>query len=105
VSFPWAAQTVLLAAAVGLELAGRRVTRTVYRPDRWRWPEVVVALSGVLVVATGWWIARSQVPVAFPGVSTVPVVTVTAMAGMLVGLVPAVAAPVPASLVQEETVA
>ena len=82
------------------------MTRTVYRADRWRWPEVVVALSGVLVVAAGWWVARTQVPVAFPGVSTVPVVTLTAMAGVLVGLVPAVAAPGPASsLVHEETVA
>jgi energy-coupling factor transport system permease protein len=105
----WLAATMLVlgvvAAAVGLVLAGRRVTRTVYRRDRWRWPEVVVAMSGVLVVAVGWWVARSQVPVAFPGVSTVPVVTMTAMVGVLVGLVPAVAAPVPASNVWEETVA
>lgn len=91
------------AAAGGLTLAGRRVTRTVYRPDRWRWPEVVVALSGIAVGAVGWWVARDQVPVAYPGVSTVPAVTLTAMAGVLIGLVPAVAAPVPASIVEEAT--
>ena len=106
----WLAVTMLSlgvgTAAGGLSLAGRRVTRTVYRPDRWRWPEVVVALSGIVVVTVGWWVARYQVPVAFPGVSTVPAVTPTAMLGVLVGLIPAVAAPPPASsLVPEEAVA
>ncbi|GGR61964.1 energy-coupling factor transport system permease protein [Nocardioides luteus] len=97
----WLAATMLglgaVAAAGGLTLAGRRVTRTVYRPDRWRWPEVVVALSGVVVAAAGWWIARDQVPIAFPAVSTAPQVTLVAMAGVLVGLAPALAAPAPAS--------
>ncbi|MBG6097668.1 energy-coupling factor transporter transmembrane component T [Nocardioides luteus] len=105
----WLATSMLVlgvgAAAIGLRLAGRRVSRTVYRPDRWRWPEVVVALSGIVVATAGWWVARSQVPVAFPGVSAAPGVTLTAMAGVLVGLLPAVAAPVPASLVEEETAA
>jgi energy-coupling factor transport system permease protein len=105
----WLAATMLVlgagAAAGGLRLAGRRVTRTVYRPDRWRWPEVVVALSGVAVGAAGWWIARDQVPIAYPGVSTVPGVTLTALAGVLIGLVPVVAAPVPASNVLEEATA
>ncbi|MFE7227361.1 CbiQ family ECF transporter T component [Nocardioides sp. NPDC057577] len=106
----WLAVTMLSlgvgTAAAGLALAGRRVTRTVYRPDRWRWPEVVVAASGIVVGAVGWWIARDQVPVAFPGVSTVPPVTLSAMLGVLVGLVPAVAAPPPASSrVHEEAVA
>ncbi|GGU28430.1 energy-coupling factor transporter transmembrane component T [Nocardioides albus] len=105
----WLAATMLVlgvgAAAGGLRLAGRRVTRTVYRPDRWRWPEIVVALSGIAVGAVGWWIAREQVPIAYPGVSTVPGVTLIALAGVLIGLVPAVAAPVPASLVQEEAAA
>ncbi|SDK82889.1 energy-coupling factor transport system permease protein [Nocardioides sp. YR527] len=106
----WLAVTMLSlgvgTAAGGLALAGRRVTRTVYRPDRWRWPEAVVATSGIVVVAVGWWVARDQVPVAFPGVSTVPPVTLSAMLGVLVGLVPAVAAPPPASsLVHEEAVA
>lgn len=105
----WLAASMLVlgvgAAAIGLRLAGRRVSRTVYRPDRWRWPEVVVALSGVLVAAAGWWVARDQVPVAFPGVNVAPDVTLTAMAGVLVGLVPAVAAPVPATHVQEERLA
>ncbi|TQL69532.1 energy-coupling factor transport system permease protein [Nocardioides albertanoniae] len=97
----WLAVTMLVlgvgAAVGGLSLAGRRVTRTVYRPDRWRWPEVVVASSGLLVVLAGWWVARYQVSVAFPGVSTAPVVSLAAMAGVLVGIVPAVTAPAPAT--------
>ena len=35
------------AAVAGLVLAGRRVGRTRYRPDPWRWPEFVVMLSGI----------------------------------------------------------
>jgi energy-coupling factor transport system permease protein len=31
----------------GLALGGRRVSRSRYRPDPWRWPEWVVAGSGV----------------------------------------------------------
>jgi energy-coupling factor transport system permease protein len=35
----------------GLALGGRRVSRSRYRPDRWRWPECVVALCGVICAA------------------------------------------------------
>ncbi|WP_432972198.1 CbiQ family ECF transporter T component [Dactylosporangium sp. CA-233914] len=34
-------------AAAGLLLGGRRVQRTRYRPDPWRWPETLTALAGV----------------------------------------------------------
>ncbi|WP_211355938.1 energy-coupling factor transporter transmembrane component T [Lapillicoccus jejuensis] len=39
------------ASVAGLALGGRRVSRTRYRPDPWRWPESVVAAGGVLVAA------------------------------------------------------
>lgn len=39
------------ASTAGLALGGRRVSRTRYRPDPWRWPESVVAAGGVLVAA------------------------------------------------------
>lgn len=41
----FAAGTTLCLA--GLALGGRRVSRTQYRPDRWRWPECVVAGTGL----------------------------------------------------------
>ena len=50
----------VLAAVVGLLSAGRRVERTRYRPDRWRWPELVVVASGVFTGITGWWVARTR---------------------------------------------
>jgi energy-coupling factor transport system permease protein len=46
----------LVLAAAGLVAAGRRVERTVYRPDRWRWPETVVLLTGLAVGVVGWWV-------------------------------------------------
>ena len=44
----------LLVAGLGLPLAGRRVRRSVYRPDPWRLPETLVAASG-LVRGGGRW--------------------------------------------------
>ena len=37
----------LVLAGVGLPAAGRRVRRSVYRPDRWRAAETLVAASGL----------------------------------------------------------
>ena len=83
-------------AVVGLWSAGRRVSRTRYRPDRWRAAEAVVAGSGVLVAVVTWWVAGSDLAVAHPGVEAVPTLSLTALVGLLVGVVPAVAAPPPA---------
>lgn len=91
---------VLLAAGVavcvaGMVAAGRRVERTVYRPDPWRWPETGVALTGVVVGAVGAWVAQHQYAVALPDLSTSPSVSAVALLGVLVGLAPAVVAPAP----------
>ncbi len=96
----------LLLAAGGLVSAGRRVERTRYRPDRWRWPEVVVAASGVAVAMVGVALSGGievdgqlllgpQVAVAYPDLAVVPPVTVLALLGPLLGLLAAVAAPPP----------
>ena len=82
-------------ALVGLVFSGRRVGRTIYRPDRWRWPELVVVASGVVVGAVGVWIAHHDVLVAYPPVWETPRVTLLALVGILVGLMPALAAPAP----------
>ncbi len=85
----------LAAAAAGLWLGGRRVQRTVYRPDPWQRDETVVALSGV-AAAAGMWLAGlvdpaslnpSIVPLAWPTLAPV------AAAGILLALLPARLAP------------
>ena len=45
----------------GLALGGRRVSRTRYRPDPWRWPEWVVVACG-LACATGLWLHAGYNP-------------------------------------------
>lgn len=79
----------------GLVSAGRRVGRTVYRPDPWRWPELVVAASGLVVGYAGWWLAQHRVLIAYPDVTGAPQASLLALVGILVGLVPAIAAPAP----------
>ena len=87
-----------VAAAVGgLALAGRRVGRTRYRPDPWRWPELAVMLSGIGTAVVAWWVAGHQLVVAYPGLTSFPQVTLVALAGSVLGLVAAGAAPEPRS--------
>jgi energy-coupling factor transport system permease protein len=88
----------LAAALAGLLLGGRRTVRTRYRPDRWGAREWAVAASGAAVAAL---LVRAGA--ADPGAlhpSTVPVTAprlpLLPAAAVLVGLVPAVAAPAPA---------
>jgi energy-coupling factor transport system permease protein len=91
-----AAVTSGLAACVaGMWLAGRRVERTFYRPDPWRAPETIVALSGLAAAAVGWWVRSRDVLLAYPDVSGSPHITTLALGGVLLGLVPALAAPEP----------
>jgi energy-coupling factor transport system permease protein len=78
-------------------MAGRRVTRSRYRPDRWRWPEVVVAITGALVGAAGWWISRHQLSVAYPSLSVAPTVSVLALAAVVCAVVGALCSPKPAA--------
>ncbi|HXH79783.1 energy-coupling factor transporter transmembrane component T [Nocardioides sp.] len=82
-------------AVVGMVSAGRRVERSRYRPDRWRTAEVVVAGCGLVVGAVVWQLGRTEPLVAYPSVSAMPYLSVIALTGALVGLVPAVAAPPP----------
>lgn len=90
------------AAVLGLASAGRRVERSRYRPDRWRWPELVVVASGLVAAGALWWTARYDVAAAHPDLQTWPVLSQTALAGLLVALLPAVATPPPRlALVQE----
>ena len=79
-------------AAAGLLLAGRRVPRTRYRPDRWRAPEVLVSASGLAVVA-GVLVAAALGDAAALHPSTIPLVTpslpLLPAAAVLLALLPA----------------
>jgi energy-coupling factor transport system permease protein len=92
-----------LGLAVGLFVGGRRAVRTRYRPDPWRLPEWIVSASGLAALGATMVTARlaggaaalnpATSPLAWPGVPML------AVAGILVALVPAVAAPAPAPAV------
>jgi energy-coupling factor transport system permease protein len=87
--------------AAGLVTSGRRTNRTRYRPDLWRTPEWMVSVSGAVVVG-------SLVAAALVGEQglessvyplTSPTLPLLAVVGILVGLVPAWAAPDPTTVV------
>ncbi|MEU5426772.1 energy-coupling factor transporter transmembrane component T [Streptomyces olivoreticuli] len=88
----------LAAALAGLWLGGRRSVRTRYRPDRWGVRAWLVAGSGVAVAAL-MIRANSYAPAALhpPAVPlTAPELPLWPAASVLLGLIPAFAAPGPA---------
>ncbi|WP_432588457.1 energy-coupling factor transporter transmembrane component T [Streptomyces sp. HD1123-B1] len=85
------------AALGGLWLGGRRSVRTRYRPDRWGVRAWLVSGSGAAVAAVMVW-AASYAPQALqpPAVPlTAPTLPLWPAAGVLLGLLPAFAAPAP----------
>ncbi|WP_107374420.1 energy-coupling factor transporter transmembrane component T [Streptomyces abyssalis] len=92
---------VLLAGAVlalaGLRLGGRRAVRTRYRPELWGVRAWLTAASGaaagVVMVAAGGAFPEALHPPAVP--LTAPELPLWPAAGLLIGLLPAFAAPVP----------
>lgn len=85
---------VLLAGA-GFVVAGRRVRRTTYRPDPWRFPEAVTAATGITVAVLMAVVATRTPLVASPDVTGPPGLTALALLAGVLGLVPAVATPQP----------
>lgn len=87
----------LVVGVAGIVASGRGVTRTSYRPDRWRSAELVVVASGLAAGALVYVTTRTDPanlnpslnPLAWPRVSLLP------MLGILIGLVPSVATPLP----------
>lgn len=86
-----------LLAVAGLRLGGRRVRRTVYRPDPWRWEEATVVLCGIGAAALMFVadavdpgnLYPTLQPLRWPEVGFVPVLAA------LVAVLPAVIAPPP----------
>jgi energy-coupling factor transport system permease protein len=89
---PMLAAGVLVSIA-GMYAAGRRVGRSRYRPAPWLWPELVVALSGGVVAAAGWWVSRHQLDVAYPSVTVAPALSGLAIAAAAAALAGALCAP------------
>jgi energy-coupling factor transport system permease protein len=91
----------LVVAGIGLPLAGRRVRRSVYRPDPWRLSETLVAGSGL--AATAVLVLTSTVDPGnlYPSLEPLswPALPLAATAGVLVALLPAWLAPPPVSVV------
>uniref|UniRef100_UPI00374E00AB CbiQ family ECF transporter T component n=1 Tax=Streptomyces hazeniae TaxID=3075538 RepID=UPI00374E00AB len=88
----------LLIAVVGLRLGGRRSLRSRYRPDVWGLRAWLVAGSGGAVAALTVW-AGAELPAAMhPPVvpPTVPPLPLWPAASVLLGLLPAFVAPLPA---------
>ncbi len=84
-----------LLCALGVNLAGRRVSHTRYRPDPWRIEEWVVSACGVLV-AVGFILAGVFDPIGLdpsPTVLAWPTLPTIAVASLLAGALPAMAAP------------
>ncbi|MEU6821418.1 energy-coupling factor transporter transmembrane component T [Streptomyces atriruber] len=88
----------LLAALAGLRLGGRRSVRTRYRPDPWGVRAWLVAGSGVAVAGLMIWAASHDPAALHPGVVplTAPTLPLWPAAAVLLGLLPAFVAPVPA---------
>ncbi len=86
----------LALSAVGFGVAGRRVQRTRYRPDRWRTPELLTAATGVVVAALMSAVAHTRPDVAVPDPSSPPALSALALIAVLLGVVPAFATPPPA---------
>jgi energy-coupling factor transport system permease protein len=86
----------LVLAVAGFVTAGRRVTRTRYRPDRWRPAELLTAGTGVAVAVLFMIATRQRPDVAYPDPSGWPEVSALALVAVLVGVLPAFATPLPA---------
>ncbi|MBC2933253.1 energy-coupling factor transporter transmembrane component T [Nocardioides sp. zg-1228] len=84
-------------AVLGMVSSGRRVHRTRYRPDPWRGPELVTAGVGVAVAVLAWYVSHTEVAVAYPGVDVAPYLSPLALVLGVLGTLPAVTTPVPAT--------
>lgn len=90
----------LAVAIAGFVLGGRRVRRTAYRPDPWRWPETLVVASGAGACALLFVTGRVDPGNLYPSLSPLrwPEVSWVHVVSLLVAALPAVVAPPPPSM-------
>jgi energy-coupling factor transport system permease protein len=88
----------LVLLLVGLVRSNRRATRTVYRPDPWRWPESVTVASAVVALVTSTVTVWSAPEVMLPSTSPLvwPSLPLLPLVGIIVAAAPAwITPPVP----------
>ncbi|WP_218951988.1 CbiQ family ECF transporter T component [Amycolatopsis anabasis] len=87
----------LAVAITGFLLGGRRVRRSTYRPDPWRWPETLVAASGAGACALFVLAAGLDAGALYSSVSPLrwPELSPLHAGSLLVGVLPAGLAPAP----------
>ncbi|HEY7042724.1 MAG TPA: energy-coupling factor transporter transmembrane component T [Nocardioidaceae bacterium] len=92
-----------LVGVCGLWLSGTGVRRTAYRPDSWKLAELVVVASGVTTALCFLVAAHKGLPALDPSLSplTWPQLAPLPLVGVLVGLIPAWAAPEPLLTISE----
>lgn len=93
-----------LVACVGFVLAGKRVERTRYRPDRWRLAEFVAAGSGLLVAAMFIAVGNFDPTAFYPSqlILAWPQLGLASLGIVLIGVVPAWLTPPPAHVLEAE---
>lgn len=82
-------------AVAGLRAAGRRVSRSRYRPERWRAAETATVACGVATAALVWGTARADLVAVHPGVQAWPTVTLPLLLAVVVAALPAWVTPPP----------
>jgi len=85
----------LVVAVGGIVAAGRRVHRSRYRPDPWRWPEFSVMLCGLAVAGAAYRITQVSPTIAYPPLTAVPTLDALALVAVGIAALPAVLAPPP----------
>lgn len=87
----------IVVGVIGIAVSGRGLTRTRYRPDPWRIPESLTVASGVCAASVVWMTARLDPEALYPSLDPLawPQLPLIPLAGVLIGLAPAVVTPRP----------
>lgn len=81
-------------AALGLWHSGRRVTRTRYRPDRWRWEETAVVACGLTTLVVFLQAGQGPAGLGLPSpIVSWPTLPLAGLLGCVAAALPAVVAP------------
>jgi len=89
----------VVAALLGLAGAGRRVTRSRYRPDPWRVPEWLALAGGAAAATLAVVASHQQVLSAYPALDAWPPLSPTHLLAVCVALIAGLATPAPAPVV------